>query len=64
MTTRTWLILLLLTDIAGLALIAIFYLRRRQLSWTGYLLWGIIALIPLMGPFLVILGRPGQTKGH
>lgn len=61
MTVRTWLLILLITHLAGLALLGIFYLRKRRLPWAGYLFWGLVALIPLVGPFLVILSRPGEN---
>ena len=61
MTTRTWLLILLAADLSGLALLAIFYLRKRRLPWAGYLFWGLVALIPVIGPFVVILSRPGQN---
>jgi hypothetical protein len=56
--------LLLLLGILGMALLAAFYLRRRELSWQAYLLWGLVALlIPVLGPFLVIASRPGRPRG-
>lgn len=40
--------------------LAIFYLRRCQLHFGAYTLWGLFALlVPVLGPFLVILSRPG-----
>jgi hypothetical protein len=54
---------LLLAAILGMALLAAFYLRRRQMAIAEYLLWGlIIVLLPLLGPFLVILARPGKPR--
>ncbi len=42
-------------------LLSIFYLRNRNLSFGAYTLWGLLALIlPALGPFLVILLRPGE----
>jgi hypothetical protein len=61
MTIRSWLLILLIIDIASLALLGVFYLRKRRLPWAGYLFWGLIALIPVIGPFLVILSRPGDS---
>jgi hypothetical protein len=47
----------------AMALLAIFYLRRRELSTTAYLAWGLLAiLLPLLGPFLVIAIRPGKLR--
>jgi len=44
-------------------LLAIFYLRGRNLSFGEYTLWGLLALlIPALGPFLVIVSRPGQRS--
>ena len=55
--------LLLLLTILGMALIAAFYLRRRELSDRAYLAWGLLAiLLPLLGPFLVILYHPGRLR--
>jgi hypothetical protein len=54
---------LLVLDVAGMLGLAIFYLSRRQLLWHQYLGWGLVALIfPLLGPFLVILSRPGVLR--
>lgn len=55
--------ILLFLDVLGMALLAAFYLRRRELSWWAYLLWGLVALlIPILGPFLVIASRPGHPR--
>gem|GEM_PF-760794 len=44
-------------------LLAIFYLRDRNLSFGEYTLWGLLALLlPALGPFLVILSRPGTRR--
>lgn len=46
-----------------MVLLAVFYLRRRELSWWAYLAWGLVALlIPILGPFLVIASRPGRPR--
>ncbi len=56
---------LLLLDIIAMALLSFFYLRGRDLSWHAYLSYGLIALlVPLLGPFLVILTRPGKPVTH
>jgi hypothetical protein len=53
---------LLVLDILGMALLAIFYLCRRPLSWLAFLGWGLLAvLVPILGPFLVITCRPGSN---
>ncbi len=54
---------LLIGCIAGMALLAAFYLRRREMSPGVYLAWGLLALLlPLLGPFLVILNHPGHLR--
>ena len=51
----------LVISVLGMALLAAFFLRKRQLTTPEYLGWGlIIVLLPLLGPFLVILHRPGR----
>ena len=51
----------LLACILGMALLAAFYLRRRDLSLWAYTGWGLLALLlPVVGPFLVIWIRPGR----
>jgi hypothetical protein len=62
MTTDTIRFLMIGCFIAMYAL-SMFYLRRRQLSWSAYALWGILALlVPALGPFLVIMARPGRPR--
>jgi hypothetical protein len=52
---------ILLVDIAAMALLALFYLRQRRMSWASYCCWGLLAVgIPVLGPFLVITNRPGE----
>ena len=54
---------LLLLDIVGSALLAIFYLRRRPISSLAFLGWGLLAvLVPVLGPILVIAARPGAAR--
>lgn len=54
---------LLLLCLLGMAWLGIFYLRRREMSLGEYLAWGMLAvLLPLVGPFLVILSRPGRLR--
>ena len=51
---------LLLICLLGMAILAGLYLRKRNLSYSAYLGWGLlIVLVPLLGPFLVIFMRPG-----
>jgi len=53
--------LLLFLSALGMALIAAFYLRRRSLLLPQYLAWGVLLVfVPFLGPFLVILLRPGR----
>ena len=60
MTTVVTLRALLIIDIVAMAALAFVYLRQRRLSWQQYCCWGLLALVlPLLGPFLVILTRPG-----
>lgn len=63
MATAEIIRVLLILDIVGMGLLAMFYLRRRVLGWGFYLAWGIFAvLIPVFGPFLVIALRPGSKR--
>lgn len=44
-----------------MAVLAVLYLRRRKLTITEYIGWGLlIVLLPLLGPFLVIFYQPGK----
>jgi hypothetical protein len=53
----------LIADILGMALLAFFYLRQRKLSISEYIQFGLLALIvPLLGPFLVIILKPGSPR--
>ncbi len=53
---------LLLLCWTGMAALGVFYLRGRRLDFYGYLGWGIFTiLVPLLGPFLAILLRPGRS---
>ncbi len=45
----------------GMVMVAIFYLRQRKLTTLAYLLWGLFAVVvPVLGPYLVIISRPGE----
>ena len=60
LTPQVMLLLLFLAAL-GMALIAAFYLRRRLLSLPQYFAWGmLLVFVPFLGPFLVILLRPGS----
>jgi hypothetical protein len=53
----------LIITILAMAFLAVFYLRRRQLSWAAYCFWGLVAIIlPVLGPCLVIVSRPGKWR--
>jgi len=55
--------LLLLLFLFAMYVLALLYLRRRSLSRLQFAAWGLFALlVPLLGPFLVILLRPGQQR--
>ena len=55
--------LLLAVSLIAMYVLAMLYLRRRRLGLGAYLFWGLFALsIPALGPFLVILTRPGNIK--
>ena len=43
--------------------LAILYLSQRSLTRMQIAAWGLLALlIPVLGPFLVILARPGAPR--
>lgn len=53
--------LILLIVLFQMLMLAAFYLRQRQLSLLAYIGWGLLALLaPALGPFLVIVLKPGQ----
>jgi len=53
-----WVMLIGLLSIACLTCL---YLRRRNLTARAYLTWGLLAILfPLIGPFLVLLSKPGK----
>jgi hypothetical protein len=61
MVTTAIIRLMLVVDIIGLALLALLYLRQRQMSRFAYLRWGFLAVaVPVIGPFVVIASRPGK----
>ena len=52
--------MLLYVVLFGMLLLAILFLRQRQMTRLGYICWGIFALVlPVVGPFFVIAYRPG-----
>jgi len=58
--------LLLVICLLGMALLAVLSLRQRKMTAAAYLGWGLVAvLLPLIGPFVVLLVRPGKSRqGH
>jgi hypothetical protein len=58
-----WMRLLLCICLIEIAILAAFFLRGRSLSLPAYLGWGaLIILLPLIGPFLVVLIHPGSSR--
>jgi hypothetical protein len=54
---------LLIASMVSMALLALFYLRTRVLAPVELLAWGLLAvLVPFLGPFLVILLKPGTPR--
>jgi hypothetical protein len=52
---------LLAIGILCMAILALLYLRRRELTVSECIGWGLlIVLLPLLGPFLVITYQPGR----
>ena len=52
---------ILLTYLLGISAMAILFLRTRALSFVAYVGWGLFAiLVPLVGPFTVLIVRPGK----
>jgi hypothetical protein len=61
MPTDAMIRFLIIIVVVLMALLAIFYLRKRHLTWWEFCGWGLLALmLPLVGPFLVIFLRPGK----
>lgn len=55
--------LLLVLFLLAMTLLSVIYLRRRHLSFAAFALWGLLAvLLPALGPFLVIVLRPGISR--
>ncbi len=55
--------IILLSYFVSQFLLAIFYLRGRKLGLGAYTLWGLFALlVPALGPFIVIISRPGEIS--
>ncbi len=60
--THDLLLIFLIVDLIGMAILALTYLRTRRLNWWEWVLCGLVLLIPLIGPFLLISGQPGQAR--
>jgi hypothetical protein len=55
--------LLLAVFLIAMVILALLYLRRRPLTPLQAAAWGLFALlVPALGPFLVILARPGRSR--
>jgi hypothetical protein len=55
--------LLLVIFLLAMTLLSVAYLRRRQMSFSSFALWGLlVVLLPALGPFLVIVLRPGTSR--
>ncbi|MDH5505694.1 MAG: hypothetical protein OEZ02_00555 [Anaerolineae bacterium] len=55
--------MLLLICSAGMVLLAVFFLRQRNLPPKACIAWGLLAiLLPVLGPYLVIAIRPGKGR--
>ena len=55
--------LFLFACLLGMAILAVLFLRERKLPLPAYLGWGLlIVLLPLVGPFLVIMISPGGQR--
>ncbi|RPI31376.1 MAG: hypothetical protein EHM70_11670 [Chloroflexota bacterium] len=47
----------------GMALLGILFLRRRNLPFWSYVGWSFLVIfLPVVGPFLAILIKPGQKQ--
>ncbi len=54
---------LLIIVIAAMLLLAAAYLSGRKLTPIALCGWGLLALaLPILGPILVILSRPGESR--
>jgi hypothetical protein len=55
--------LLLVVCLLGMALLALLSLRQRKLPVAARIGWGLVAiLLPIIGPFFVLLVRPGKGR--
>ena len=64
MTSQTMQVLLVLF-LAAMSALALLSLRHRPLKWHELAAWGLLALlVPAIGPFVVIIARPGGRKAR
>ncbi len=57
--------LMLLLCCAGMAVLAFLYLSQRRLLWWQFILWEALAIaLPVLGPFIVIAFKPGESNIH
>jgi hypothetical protein len=57
--------LLLVLCLVSMYVLAMLSLRRRELSLGRYAFWGLFALLlPAVGPFVVLLLRPGKPPAR
>jgi hypothetical protein len=55
--------LLLVICLLGMALLAVLSLRQRKMPVAATIAWGLVAiLLPLVGPFIVLLVHPGENR--
>lgn len=55
--------ILLAFTLVVMAIMALAFLHHRRLSLPQWLGWGLLALVvPVIGPFLVLVIRPGQAR--
>ena len=60
--TPTIMRLLLLFCLLGMELLAAVFLSRRRMTFWAYVGWGLLAaIVPVLGPFLVVLLQPGHA---
>ncbi len=54
---------LLVLCLLGMAILAVLSLRTRKMPTASYIAWGMFAiLLPLVGPFIVLLAHPGENQ--
>jgi len=60
--------IVILIILISMLILALVFLRRRKLSLGAHIFWSLFALLlPVIGPFLVIVlrpGKPNQNRGE